>query len=222
VNLILHGIGGSRAHGLAGPGSDVDWYGVHAAPTLDLVVPWSEPVVETYRCSNPDVTIWEIGHYARLIADCNPTPMELLWLDKHDVRTHPYGDRLIELRTDFLAAELIRARYAGMVREQLRRLSTNPEPAKARKLVRHGLRVAEQAVTLLRTGRLVVRAPDPERYRRFDGDPWSGRDALVEARAALLDTPALAVPEKRAPGSLDALRAAVQSIRLTNLNESNA
>ncbi len=223
MRVLLQGIGGSVAHGLAGPGSDVDRYGVYVAPTLDLVVPWSAEVRESVQTSDPDVTLHEAGKFALLLAGCNPTAMEMLWLpsELYEVMTED-GHQLVDLRSDVLCAQAIRQKYAGMVREQVRRLS-NPNivapdrKRNAAKLVRHGLRVAEQGMTLLQTGRLVVRPPDPERFRRYDEDPFDGVDELVQAQAALLAAPAPGVPEDRPVGALDGLRDWVRMIRLNNL-----
>jgi predicted nucleotidyltransferase len=55
MHLLLSGIVGSVAYGLAGPGSDVDRLGVYAAPTVAFhgLRPPRESVVTT----EPDVTL---------------------------------------------------------------------------------------------------------------------------------------------------------------------
>lgn len=223
MNVLLQGIGGSVAHGLAGPGSDVDRYGVYAAPTLDLVVPWSPEARDSVQTRDPDTTMHEARHFVVLLAGCNPTVMELLWLPPklYEVMT-PDGEQLIDLRSDVLFGEGIRQRYAGMVKEQIRRLSTvnivDPNrKGNAAKLVRHGLRIAEQGLTLLQTGQLVVQPPEPERFRRYDDDPFDGVDELTDARQRLLSAPSKAVPDEQPEGALEPLRNWVRTVRLNNL-----
>lgn len=218
MTVLLQGIGGSVAHGLAGPDSDIDRYGVYAAPTLDLVVPFSEDHPRAVRAVDGDTTLWEAGHFITLLATCNPSVMQILWLPEklYEVMT-PYGRWLIDLRTDALNVEDIRERYAGMVREQMRRLLNEQRQPQAAKLVRHGLRMAEEAKTLLRTGRLVVGLPEPERFRRFDSQPWDAWNALYEARTQIQDTTSEVMPASRDETNLEPLRGWVRSVRLAHL-----
>lgn len=218
MTVLLQGIGGSVAHGLAGPDSDVDRYGVYAAPTLDLVVPFSEDHPRAIHVEDSDGTLWEAGHFITLLATCNPSVMQLLWLPEnlYEVMT-PYGRWLIDLRTDVLNAEDIRDRYAGMVREQMRRLINEKRQPQAAKLVRHGLRMAEEAKTLLRTGRLVVGLPEPERFRRFDSQPWDAWNTLYEARNQILDATSDVMPANREAINLGPLRGWIRSVRLAHL-----
>ena len=99
--VLLSGIVGSTAHGLAGPGSDVDRLGLYATPTLALL--GLKTPKESHVQTDPDVTFHEAGKAARLILDGNPTASELLWLpdDLYEVRT-PLGDEAIAIRTAFL------------------------------------------------------------------------------------------------------------------------
>lgn len=216
MTVLLQGIGGSVAHGLAGPESDVDRYGIYAAPTLDLVVPFSEDHPQSIR--DGDSTLWEAGHFITLLATCNPSVMAVLWLPEelYEVLT-PYGRWLIDLRTDVLNAEDIRERYTGMIREQQRRLLVEQRQPQAAKLVRHALRMAEEAKTLLATGALVVAAPDPWRFRVFDADPWSAWGALDEAKDAVVAAGSDVMPATRAGTDLEPLRAWTRSVRLAHL-----
>lgn len=222
MKVLLQGIGGSVAHGLAHPGSDVDRYGVYAAPTLDLVVPWSEYVRDAVVTANPDSTLHEVGPFARLLAACNPAIMEMLWLPEHlyEVLTS-HGQTLVDLRTDVLDTTRVRAVYAGYIGNQvlkLRRQSpTGDRKAVAAKLVRHGLRVREQALTLLETGRVEVRPVDPVALLRYDDDPYDGVDELTEAVQEIREAKSPVLPEHRPDNALDGLREWVRSVRLANL-----
>ena len=90
VTTILKVIVGSRAHGLAGPESDVDFRGVFLHPTAHILsigakpkqtdwvegVPLPEGVEDTAR-GKVDDTAWELGHFLSLAAHCNPTILEV-------------------------------------------------------------------------------------------------------------------------------------------------
>lgn len=85
--ILLSGVVGSTAYGLAGPDSDVDRLGIFAVPTLSLL--GLTPPEESHVTSKPDTTLHEAGKAARLMLAGNPTVTELLWLpdDLYEVRT---------------------------------------------------------------------------------------------------------------------------------------
>jgi uncharacterized protein len=188
--VLLEGIVGSTAYGLAGPQSDVDRLGVFAAPTAAFhgLRPPRESIVE----HDPDRTLHEAGKYCRLALAGNPTAIELLWLpdDLYEVRT-PLGDELIGLRSAFLSAERVRDAFIGYASQQLTRLvnkrgSGNWIDRRAAKHARHMLRLIDQGLALYETGILPIRLADPERYLDFgahvDADPSLAAPVLEEAR----------------------------------------
>lgn len=80
---ILTVLVGSRAHGLAREDSDYDYRGVFVARTRDLLrlVPDARATrwVEADKAAGEkaDDTAWELGHFLRLAAHCNPTILEV-------------------------------------------------------------------------------------------------------------------------------------------------
>lgn len=114
VDVLLSGIVGSTAYGLAGPDSDVDRLGVFAAPTMALVGLRTPP--ETRVTSKPDSTLHEARKFCLLALSCNPTASELMWLpdNLYEVRT-ALGDDLIGIRRSFLCAKRTRNAYFGIV-----------------------------------------------------------------------------------------------------------
>ncbi len=184
MHLLLSGIVGSVAYGLAGPGSDVDRIGVFAAPTVAFhgLHPPRESVVTT----DPDVTLHEARKYALLALSGNPTATELMWLpdDCYETRTE-FGERLIAIRSAFLSAPRVRDAYLGYATQQFRKLTTRDASIGGRrrsaKHARHLARLLHQGRVLYSTGVLEIRLADPEWFRAF-GERVAG-GALDEAEA---------------------------------------
>lgn len=177
--VLLAGIVGSTAHGLATPESDVDRLGVFAVPTMSLLG-LDAPALSRVTV-HPDVTMHEAGKAARLLLTGNPTLTELLWLPEelYEQRT-PLGDELLDIRSAFLSAARVREAYLGYATQQARKLRTA-------KHARHMKRLIDQGFALYTTGSLTVRLDDPASYREFGervaADPESALRVLAEARA---------------------------------------
>ena len=200
--VLLSGVVGSTAYGLAGPGSDVDRLGMFALPTLSLL--GLHTPRESRVSTHPDVTFHEAAKLARLALGGNPTASELLWLpdDLYEVRT-PLGDEAVALRGAFLSAPRVRAAYLGYATQQFRKLLTRDPAttsAKVAKHARHLMRLVEQGYELYTTGHVTIRVPDPERLRAFGeqvaADPEAARpfmaaaeDRFAAARTVLPDEP---------------------------------
>jgi hypothetical protein len=174
ANVLLAGVVGSRAYGLATPESDVDRLAVFAAPTV-LFHGLRPPVGKqaTRVSTNPDVTQHEAGKFAALCLGVNPTVTELLWLEEHETRTE-LGERLIGIREAFLSAKRVRDAYFGYAVSQFRRLEGRGDGSfsadtrkRTAKHARHLARLVHQGLGLYRTGRLTVRLENPQWYRDF-------------------------------------------------------
>ncbi|MFF2352885.1 DNA polymerase beta superfamily protein [Kitasatospora sp. NPDC058115] len=194
--VLLSGIVGSTAYGLAHAGSDVDRLGLFAAPTEDFH--GLHRPAESHVTTAPDRTLHEAAKWCRLALAGNPTASELVWLpdELYEVRT-PLGEELIAIRRSLLGARAVRTAYLGYATQQLRKLRTRDtsDPvtrARAAKHARHLVRLLDQAVHLHETGRNLVRLPDPERVRdlgeRVAEDP-ARADRLLAAAAERLDRP---------------------------------
>ncbi|MFE2109228.1 DNA polymerase beta superfamily protein [Kitasatospora sp. NPDC059463] len=194
--VLLSGIVGSTAYGLAHAGSDVDRLGLFAAPTEDFH--GLHRPAESHVTTAPDRTLHEAAKWCRLALAGNPTASELVWLpdELYEVRT-PLGEELIAIRRSLLGARAVRTAYLGYATQQLRKLRTRDtsDPVtrvRAAKHARHLVRLLDQAVHLHETGRNLVRLPDPERVRdlgeRVAEDP-ARADRLLAAAAERLDRP---------------------------------
>ncbi|GGO89985.1 hypothetical protein GCM10012280_34460 [Wenjunlia tyrosinilytica] len=171
MNVLLSGIVGSTAYGLAHEGSDIDRLGVFAAPTHAFHGLHRPP--ESHVTTVPDSTLHEAAKWCRLALGGNPTVMELVWLpeDLYEMRT-AFGDELIGLRRSLLGRGRVRNAYFGYATQQFRKLqsrrsgASSPEVrGRMEKHARHLIRLLEQGQELHSTGELTIRLPDPERVR---------------------------------------------------------
>jgi uncharacterized protein len=119
TTLIYETVHGSRAYGLAREGSDVDLKGVVVGPAA-----WYHGFVggpEQVELSADHVR-FEVRKAFRLLANANPTLLELLWThpDDHRVVT-PAGERLLAARDGFLSRRVADS-FGGYALGQLKRL----------------------------------------------------------------------------------------------------
>lgn len=170
--VLLSGVVGSTAYGMAGPDSDVDRLGVYAAPTarfhgLNLPVDKKATVSST----GPDFTLHEARKFCLLALNGNPTLTELLFLETYEELT-PEGEYLLSIAPAFLSARAIRDAYLGYATAQFKRLVdtgqfASKQRARASKHARHMLRLINQGFELYATGRLTIRLENPAEYIEF-------------------------------------------------------
>lgn len=213
-NVLLSGIVGSTAYGLAGPASDIDRLGVFAAPTVafhGLKQP-RESVVS----SKPDATYHEARKYCTLALGGNPTVAELMWLpdDLYEVRTR-LGEELIDIRSAFLSSKRVRDAYLGYATQQFRRLEGRGDGSfsadtrkRTAKHARHLYRLCEQGYELSATGSLRIRLENPQRYLDFgrqvaDGDIEAARE-MIASYEADFDTVATVLPDEPDTATVEA------------------
>lgn len=164
--ILLQGIVGSTAYGLAHPDSDVDRLGMYAAPTVTFhgLHPPIGKAASTVT-TNPDVALHEAGKYAALAMGCNPTVTELMWLDADLIETNTeLGGYLTTIRSAFLSAQRVRDAYLGYATQQFHRLENRDDGTfssdtqhRTAKHARHLMRLLTQGLALYRTGTLPIR-----------------------------------------------------------------
>lgn len=147
--VVLGGVLGSHAQGFATAESDIDRGFVFAAPTLALV--GLTPPDPSVQLHDPDMWGHEVGKFVHLALQCNPTILELLWIE-HDVYT-TLGDCLVMHREKFLTSKLVYNAYRGYAKQQIARAESELRTEKAR---RHALRLMLQCYQALDTGQIVV------------------------------------------------------------------
>jgi predicted nucleotidyltransferase len=201
-NLLLSGIVGSTAYGLAGPDSDVDMLGVFATPVNALL--GLHPPEETRTTSKPDATHHEARKYCLLALGGNPTVSELMWLpdELYETRT-PLGEELIGIRSAFLSANRTRNAYLGYASQQFKRMVQRGDGSfsadsrkRTAKHARHLMRLCHQGLRLYRSGALEIRLEDPERFRAFGervagGDVDHARSVMAGYEAAFDEKPSV-------------------------------
>lgn len=141
---ILLVVAGSHAYGTETDESDLDVRGICVAP-LDIRLS-SYKRFEQYEDKLPsaffdklqqltggpplpagvyeidDVVIYDIAKAIKLMGDCNPNMLELLFGDEKDiVLSNEHGDRLRSMRDSFLSLKL-KHTYTGYARAQLARI----------------------------------------------------------------------------------------------------
>lgn len=203
--ILLQGIVGSTAYGLAREGSDIDRLGVFAASTLDVAgLSWSRQD-ESKVSTDPDVTLHEVGKYLRLALKCNPSIMELLWLPPENLEiVEPvFGTWLIQLRQAFLSTGAIRSAYGGYARQQAARLEQRGDGSfsadtrkRTVKHARHLLRLLRQGREILATGQLTVAVSDPADYFAFDGMDTQQMLAVYEREDAMFTSQDSVLPAR--------------------------
>lgn len=161
--IILSAIVGSHAYGLADKDSDEDILGIYVAPTIDILAlkKPTESVVDT----DPDYAYHEVEKFIRLAMRCNPTILELLFLDKYLVKTRE-GEMIKEIRQAFLSKITYKS-YGGYAISQARKLQKTGRYNKRlqkrfEKHTRHCFRLIQQGSQLLKTGGLDVKVSNRE------------------------------------------------------------
>lgn len=191
--IVLKGVVGSTAYGLNREGSDIDKLGVFVAPTREILSlhPPQQTVVQT----KPDLTMHEVGKFVALALKCNPTILELLFLDQYEERSI-WGNLLIEKRAHFLSERYVRAAYGGYALQQANKLLNRKDDPRSKKHARHCFRLLRQGRELLATGQLTVKVPDPEFYWAFDTASMEEIHALFLTEDALLRGMSSILPEE--------------------------
>lgn len=199
--VLLDGVVGSTAYGLAGPDSDVDRLVVAAAPTVVFL--GLGDVRESHVTTGPDCTTHEIGKFLKLAMKANPTVTELLWLSGYDF-SNRFGLELVQMRAKLLCAPQVRRAYLGYATDQFRKLKARGDGSfsadtrrRTSKHARHIARLCDQGYQLYATGTLRIRLDDPQFYLDFGERVAAGDLDVAEALLATTEenfdkaTPAL-------------------------------
>lgn len=173
TEILLSGVVGSTAYGLAHAQSDIDRLGVFVEPTINLVGFGRPDETHHQTGTEEDLTLHEIGKFLKLALKCNPTILELLYLPEELYESRsPIGERLILNRAGLLSAPAVRDAYLGYATQQMRKLQTRADGTfssdtrnRSLKHARHLLRLLQCGLDLWATGTMRVRVKDPQKLR---------------------------------------------------------
>lgn len=196
-DIILQAITGSKAYGLDHAQSDTDRMGIFVARTVDVAgLNWTQ-ADESWSDAGPtgdDTTLHEIGKFLKLAMKCNPTLIELMWMNDYEILT-PIGRGLIDIREAILYTKGIRDHYHGYAKSQLMRVQAD-YPNHKPKMARHTLRIARQGVSLLETGNFNVKVEDPEEYFALDKMSFDELDDKIGRAVTKIQLCDSVLPEK--------------------------
>jgi predicted nucleotidyltransferase len=153
-HTILAVVGGSRAYGLAGPGSDHDRRGVYAAPTRLF---WHLDKPPTHLDGPAEEQFsWELERFCTLALQANPTVLEVLWSPLITQVTAD-GEQLLATRPAFLSRRVADT-YGAYARDQLKRVAARRERTGEtnHKQAMHMIRLLLAGAHVLRTGDILV------------------------------------------------------------------
>lgn len=121
-DVILFGLTGSQAYGLDTPESDYDWKGIFQVPTRQVLglYPGTDKTRET-SAPRPDTQVHELEKYLRLAVKCNPTLLEMMWLDDYAKITEA-GQLLIDNRELFLWSKPLQGSVFGQCQQKLKEI----------------------------------------------------------------------------------------------------
>lgn len=169
-NIVLEGITGSKAYGLDTADSDEDVKGVYVAPTSEVLGLFG--VKDTVDHTDPDWAYHELGKFLKLAMKCNPTILELLFLEGYTIQSK-FGHMLVDNRHHFLS-NVVYHSYGGYAISQARKLNArggtfgNGRNKRYSKHARHCFRLLYQGKQLLETGTLTVRVSAEMRKKLFE------------------------------------------------------
>lgn len=227
--LLLLGVTGSTAYGLATEKSDVDRLGIYCVPTERLFGLNFQMAKASRVVTDPDdVQLHEIGKYVGLVLKGNPTVTELLFLPEHEV-CDPRVEPLLAIRAKLLGQRTVRAAYTGYAIAQAQRLANRKSEGRegfnsdlARRTAKHGrhcFRLMLQAEQLLTEGTITVDVSD-HRDELFAIGELAERDVdafleRFEQRKAELDRLESPLPQEP---DVEAAEAFLRTFRLNNLD----
>lgn len=126
--IVLLGLGGSHAYGTNVEGSDIDVRGMYSNTADELLGLTSDR--EQYTSNEPDTTIYSVRKAARLLKECNPSTLEILYCRPEDyVYVSPAGRLLIDNASCFVSKRAVE-KFGGYAKGQLNRLVNRSGRAK--------------------------------------------------------------------------------------------
>lgn len=128
ARTILYVRHGSHAYGLNVQSSDEDYKGVCIPPKeymLGFMKKFEQSEMMASKGGGVDSVVYALNKFVRLAVDCNPTIVEVLFVDdEHIVKRDIFGDRLRSIRNMFISKKA-RFTFSGYAYQQLKRIKTH-------------------------------------------------------------------------------------------------
>lgn len=146
--LCLLSLGGSHAYGLNTPESDVDIRGFAMPTAHDILI--GKDFEQIRGKDGLDMCVYSLAKACRLIAQCNPSIVELLGLDEDVVIISSKEYREIRAHPEWFLSKHAADTFGGYATLQLRRLQNAMDRDKdARQLAEAEMRSIEAAIETL-------------------------------------------------------------------------
>lgn len=149
--IVSQVVVGSQLHGLANEQSDTDTATIVASPVLDLISPFRSQKGKHNVGDEKDETTFELSHFVKLIAQCNPTALEALWSNRV-LQDSQEWQELQRHRTKVLNSKRIFDAHHGYATHQRRIVTCNSDKKRIGKAAAANIRVLVQGISLLKDG----------------------------------------------------------------------
>lgn len=158
--ILLLGVVGSTAYGMAGEDSDIDLKGFCFAPT-DCYLGLSS--FEVWENPEQDEVIYELKKFVRLAIAGNPSILEMLWLPQYQVLSLE-GKAFLGIRSAFLSKR-VHQKFSGYAMGQIKKCRqkildpTSHAGIKAKNPYKHAahcMRLLRMGIELIETGEMNV------------------------------------------------------------------
>lgn len=127
IHIASYGLGGSRAYRMHTELSDFDYGGIYI---IDPKALFCDPYLEnkdqfTFKDGDHEGTVYEFDKAFKLIADCNPNMLELIWRDRADyIIASEIQEILIENR-ELLLSKKAKFTFSGYAHSQFKRIKNH-------------------------------------------------------------------------------------------------
>lgn len=170
-------LAGSRAYGLEHKDSDVDIRGYYQANIRELLSLFGP--ADSVDIKDPDMTVYELGRFFKLISQSNPTTLEQVHAP--EFYSTDISEMIRAQKENFISAR-VSDTYGGFAMSQYNhwKKGTNGSalsPKRQAKHLRHIFRILEQGTGILANGKLELRVKDPEFFHSIAG--WT--DQRIDA-----------------------------------------
>lgn len=160
---------GSRAYGTAHELSDYDYRGIYIPSDSEI---WSfTKEIKQFDMSDPDVVIHDIKKFFRLAAKCNPSIIEILFVDPSDIiYASDAGQLIYDNRYNFLSRRA-KETFLGYARAQIVKMHKNA--TSDFKHMMHTVRLVRMGKEILRDTKVNVRRDDAKELLEIRNGAWS-------------------------------------------------